>query len=777
LADKKPKTSKPRPGARKTKRKAPARPMPTRDQVLAFIRESPQPVGKREIARAFHLKGSDKIPLKALLKDLAAEGLLDRQAKRKIAARGTLPAVAVIEVMGLDEDGELLARPVAWESPKAPPTIYLAPDKRSRAALAPGDRVLAKLQRVDDRTYEARTIRRIAKVERRILGIYEVGDAGGRLRPTDRRARSDYVLRPEHTAGAQPGELVLAEVRPGPPRARMREVRVLERLGPVGDARSLSLIAIHEHDLPVDFPPEAVAEAEAAKAMSLGDRTDLRTLPLVTIDGADARDFDDAVWAEADTDKRNKDGWHIMVAIADVAAYVRPGSALDRSAFDRGNSAYFPDRVVPMLPEALSNGWCSLRPDEDRPCLVAEMWLDAEGSLRKHRFHRALMRSAARLTYEQVQAARDGHPDSLTEPLQQSVLAPLYGAYDALLAARETRGTLDLDLPERRVVLAKDGTVATIEARERLDSHRLIEEFMITANVAAAERLEALHQPCMYRVHDQPDPVKIEALRQVLDSLDMRLAKGQVIRPRTLTQILHKARQSPAAHMVNMLVLRSQSQAVYSPANIGHFGLALARYAHFTSPIRRYADLLVHRALIRGLKLGKDGLPPDADGRLAEIGEHISATERRAAVAERDAVDRLTASFLQDKIGTIFAATVNGVTRFGLFVTLDDSGADGLVPMSLLPDDFYDHVEAQHALVGRRWGREFRLGERVRVRLREAEPITGGLILELIEGEERKGTTARRDNKDKRKPMHPSRPSKKRPAKKKPSGKRRKKGK
>jgi len=405
------------------------------------------------------------------------------------------------------------------------------------------------------------------------------------------------------------------------------------------------------------------------------------------------------------------------------------------------------------------------------------MWLDAEGSLRKHRFHRALMRSAARLTYEQVQAARDGHPDSLTEPLQQSVLAPLYGAYSALLAAREKRGTLDLDLPERRVVLAKDGTVATIEARERLDSHRLIEEFMITANVAAAERLEALHQPCMYRVHDQPDPVKIEALRQVLDSLDMRLAKGQVIRPRTLTQILHKARQSPAAHMVNMLVLRSQSQAVYSPANIGHFGLALARYAHFTSPIRRYADLLVHRALIRGLKLGKDGLPPDADGRLVEIGEHISATERRAAVAERDAIDRFTAAFLQDKVGTIFAAAINGVTRFGLFVTLDDSGADGLVPMSLLPDDFYDHVEAQHALVGRRWGREFRLGERVRVRLREAEPITGGLILELIEGEERKGTTARRDNKDKRKPMHPSRPSKKRPAKKKPSGKRRKKGK
>ncbi|MHA1599649.1 MAG: ribonuclease R [Alphaproteobacteria bacterium] len=784
MADKKPKTKTPKPrpprkGGAKGKRKAPAGRFPTRDEVLAFIQESPTPVGKREIARAFGLKGSNKIPLKALLKDLAAEGLLERQPKRKIASRGALPPVAVIEVIGIDEDGELLARPAAWDSPEAPPTIYLAPDKRSRAALAPGDRILAKLQRIDARTYEARTIRRIAKVDRRILGVYEIGDAGGRLRPTDRRARDDYILRSEHAAGAKPGELVLAEVRPGPPRARqrearLREVRVLERLGPVGDARNLSLIAIHEHELPVDFPPEALAEAEAAKAMPLGARTDLRTLPLITIDGADARDFDDAIWAEADTGKRNPNGWHIMVAIADVAAYVRPGSALDRAAFDRGTSAYFPDRVVPMLPEALSNGWCSLKPNEDRPCLVAEMWLDAEGSLRKHRFHRALMRSAARLTYEQVQAAHDGHPDTLTEPLRETVLAPLYGAYEALLKARETRGTLDLDLPERRVVMAADGTVAAIEARERLDSHRLIEEFMIAANVAAAERLEALRQPCMYRVHDQPDPVKIEALRQILDSLGVRLAKGQNIRPRVLNQILHKVRQSPAAHMVNMLVLRSQSQAVYSPANIGHFGLALTRYAHFTSPIRRYADLLVHRAMIRGLGLGKDGLPPDADGRFTEIGEHISATERRAAVAERDATDRFTAAFLQGKIGTIFAGAINGVTRFGLFVTLDDSGADGLVPMSLLPDDFYDHVEAQHALIGRRWGRVFRLGERVQIRLREAEPVTGGLILELIESDDQTGGKS-----DKRESARPHRPGKKtgkkHPPKKKPSGKRRRK--
>jgi ribonuclease R len=432
-----------------------------------------------------------------------------------------------------------------------------------------------------------------------------------------------------------------------------------------------------------------------------------------------------------------------------------------------------------MLPEALSNGWCSLKPAEDRSCLVAEMWLEADGSVRKHRFHRALMRSAARLTYEQVQAAQDGYPDTHTAPLRDSVLAPLYGAYGALLRARERRGTLDLELPERKVVLGSEGTVVAIEARERLDSHRLIEEFMIAANVAAAERLESLRQPCMYRVHDQPDPVKIEALRQILDGLGIKLPRGQVMRPRVLTDILHKVRSLPAARMINELVLRTQSQAVYSPTNIGHFGLALPRYAHFTSPIRRYADLLVHRAMIRGLGLGPDGLPPGAEGHMAEAGEHISGTERRAAAAERDAVDRFTAAYLQDKVGTILAGAVNGVTRFGLFVTLDESGADGLVPMSLLPDDFYTHVEAEHCLVGRRWGRVFRLGERLQVRLREAEPATGGLILEVVEGDDDDATETR-DAKPGRlgqpRSAHgPGKAGKQGPPKKKPSGKPRRK--
>jgi ribonuclease R len=402
--------------------------------------------------------------------------------------------------------------------------------------------------------------------------------------------------------GAEPGELVLAEVRQGRPRLGLREVRVTERLGAPGGTRTLSLIAIHEHELPVEFSPEALDEATAAGPAELGKRTDLRALPLVTIDGADARDFDDAVWAEPDPDPGNPGGWHILVAIADVAWYVRPGGALDRAAFERGNSAYFPDRVVPMLPEALSTGWCSLNPDEDRPCLAAEMWIDGSGKARKHRFLRGLMRSAARLTYEQIQAARDGDREAVAEALHEPAIAPLYGAYESLLEARRARGTLELDLPERRVVLDEAGAVAAIERRERLDSHRLIEEFMIAANIAAARELETRRRPCMYRVHDQPDPVRIEALRQVLDSLDLRLARGQVMRAKLLNRVIERAKAHPAAAMVNMLVLRAQAQALYSPDNIGHFGLALTHYAHFTSPIRRYADLLVHRALIAGLE-------------------------------------------------------------------------------------------------------------------------------------------------------------------------------
>jgi ribonuclease R len=718
-------------------------PFPSKEQVLAFIRESPTPVGKREIARAFHLKGSDRIPLKALLKELEREGAVDRGRNRRVGAAGELPEVTVVQIIGPDEDGDLWARPVELRADDAEPKILVLEPKRGEPhadhghkPLGPGDRVLVRLTRIDADEYEARPIRRLESRAARVVGVVtRAGDGSLRITPADKRIRTEFMIDARGLHGIKSGEIVLAEVEPlrqgralGTPKAR-----VVERLGRTGEARSVSLISIAAHGIPTDFPPAALAQAAAAGPATLGQRSDLRNIPLVTIDGEDARDFDDAVHATPDTDPKNPGGWKLLVAIADVAHYVREGDALDKSARERGNSVYFPDRVVPMLPEELSNGWCSLRPDEDRPVMAVEIVIDAEGRKRQHHFLRGLMRSAARLTYERAQAAIDGRTDAVTALLLEPVIKPLYGAFRALQKARAARGTLELDLPERKVVLDGNGAVLKIDARERLDSHRLIEEFMIAANVAAAEALEKRRWPCMYRVHDQPDPSRIEALREFLEGLELRLPRGQVIRPAHFTRLLSNAAKTPYADMINSLVLRAQSQAVYSPENLGHFGLALSRYAHFTSPIRRYADLLVHRALIAAYNFGEEGLDREVKG-FKELGDHISATERRAAAAEREAVDRYTAAFLSGRIGEIFSGRISGVIRAGLFVALDETGADGIIPVSSLPNDFYDHDEARHALVGRRWGEVYRLGDRVQVRLVAAQPLTGGITFELIEG-------------------------------------------
>jgi ribonuclease R len=724
--------------------------LPTREAILAFIRESPTPVGKREIARAFHLKGDDRIALKALLKDLEQEGTVERNRGRRLAPPASLPAVAILEVSGIDTDGEVLARPLDWQHPEPPPRIYMQPERRGHPALTTGDRVLAQLRRISDQVYKGRTLRRLEGASTaRVLGIYENTPSGARLRPTDKRQRAEFLVTPAQTAGAQPGELVLAEILPST-RLGLKHAKVIERLGDMRNPRSVSLIAIHSHDLPTVFPEAAIKEAESAAPPTLEGRDDLRSYPLVTIDGADARDFDDAVWAEPDPD--HPGGWHLLVAIADVAFYVRPGRPLDRAAYERGNSAYFPDRVVPMLPEALSNDLCSLRPHEDRACLAVHLWIDRTGRLVRHRFVRGLMRSAARLTYEQVQAAWDGHPDDTTGPLLDPVIKPLYGAYETLAAARLDRGTLELDLPERQVKLDDSGRVLSIGIRARYDSHRLIEEFMICANVAAAEALEARGAPCMYRIHDQPSQDKLEALREFLDSLNYSLARG-VLKPSNFTQILRRAADTPEAHVISQVILRSQAQAAYDPQNIGHFGLALQRYAHFTSPIRRYADLIVHRALIRAYGLGPGGLDDEAVERLGDVAEHISRTERRAAEAERDAVDRYTAAFLADRIGATFSGRITGVTRFGLFVELDENGADGIVPISTLPDDHYDHEEHRHALVGRRWGRVYSLGAAVKVKLLEADPVLGSTVFGLLsaEGEDQPWAAGGRMAKTKRK--------------------------
>ncbi|HEX4193611.1 MAG TPA: ribonuclease R [Stellaceae bacterium] len=597
-------------------------------------------------------------------------------------------------------------------------------------ALGVGERALVRFAH-GEAGWEARIIRALDTVPDRIVGVYRLTGNSGRIEPTNRKERREFRVARDDSKDARDGEIVLAALKPGS-RFGAPEARVIERVGDSSNPRAFSLIAIHSYDIPTDFPVEAVSLAEAAKPVTLGERDDLRRIPLVTIDGADARDFDDAVFAERDPE--TKDGWHAIVAIADVAYYVRPSDALDREAEKRGNSVYFPDRVVPMLPEALSNELCSLKPGVDRACMAVHLWFDDNGHLHRHRFVRGLMRSAARLTYEEVQQAIDAKPSDHTAPVLEPVLRPLYGAYAALNRAWRQRGALDLDLPERRIQLDDSGKVLRIEPRARLDSHRLIEEFMVTANVAAAETLDRLHKPCLYRVHDAPDPTKIAALSEFLAEIGIpgvKLAKGQVIRPRHFNDILHKIAGTAYATLVPQLVLRSQAQAIYSPTNIGHFGLALRHYAHFTSPIRRYADLTVHRALIDGLKLGDAGATV-SEKDLFSVGEHVSMTERRAAAAERNASDRYISAFLSDRVGAEFSARINGVTRAGLFVTLNDTGADGLIPIRSLPSDYYDHDEKLHRLVGRRFGRSFSLGEAVTVQLVEANIVTGSLRFNLV---------------------------------------------
>ncbi|CAA6605338.1 Ribonuclease R [Rhodospirillaceae bacterium LM-1] len=708
-------------------------PFPTKQQLLDFIRETPGEVGKREIARAFHIGPADKQALKVLMREMVDDGMLERGRKRRVARPGALSDTVIVEVTGTDTDGELIAKPIAWEQEGRPPRILLAPERRGQGgAIGVGDRVLAKLRRINDHLYEARPIRRLAAEPSRVLGVFEPGVGGdGRLLSVEKRDRAEYMIGREDAVGLQKGELVLAELLPGR-HYGMRLVKPVERLGDMKQPRAVSLIAIHARGIPAVFPESTLKQAEDCKATPLGEREDLRQIPLVTIDGEDARDFDDAVFAEPDTDPKNPGGWRLLVAIADVAWYVRTGDALDSEARKRGNSVYFPDRVVPMLPEALSNGWCSLKPDEDRGTMAVRITIDADGNILRHAFTRGLMRSAARLTYEQVEAAHKGNPGDAIKPLMARSIEPLFGAFACLMKARERRGVLDLNVTERKVLLDNEGRVTGIVPRQQLDSHRLIEEFMIAANVAVAETLEKMHLPCMYRVHAEPAQDKLESLREFLSSMSLNLAKGQHLTPAHFNQILAKVKGTPNEELVNQVVLRSQAQAIYAPENVGHFGLNLRRYAHFTSPIRRYADLLVHRALIKGLKAGGGALQPDEMENFAATAEHISGTERRAAAAERDAIDRYTALFLSDRVGALFEGRIGGVTRFGLFVTLADTGADGLVMASSLPGDYYVHDERSHSLIGRRTRKAYRLGDPVTVRLMEAVPVTGGLRFEIV---------------------------------------------
>lgn len=713
--------------------------LPSRDEIAAFVAAAPGKVGKREIARAFGLKSSEKSELKRVMAELEEGGTLTRRGRvvRATGLSGTLMA----EIVGRDRDGEFLAEPVDREEHGDGPAsrIVLTSGRRMGQQPPPGvgDRVLVRMDGLaEDGRPTGRVVKSLGRTRGRAsgLGVFRaLPGGGGRLVPVDKKsAGREMTIRPGDENGAEEGDLVSVSLVGsggfGPTAAVVRE-----RLGSVRSEKAVSLVAIHTHGIPHVFSSAALAEAERAPIATLKGREDWRNLPLVTIDPADAKDHDDAVHAAPDADPDNEGGHVVTVAIADVAAYVREGSALDREGLERGNSVYFPDRVVPMLPERISNDLCSLRVSEARPALAVRMVFGRDGRKRRHGFHRVLMRSAAKLSYLQAQAAIDGRPDDATGPILEGVLRPLWAAYAALALARDARGPLQLDLPERKILLAPDGTVDRVTVPERLDAHRLIEEFMIAANVAAAETLEKARSPLIYRVHGEPSLEKIRALGEVLASVGLKAPKSGALRPALFNGILRQVKGTRHETFINEVVLRSQAQAEYAAANEGHFGLNLRRYAHFTSPIRRYADLVVHRALIAAERLGPDGLDGGASTEaLSRIAEAISVTERRAMVAERETVDRLIAFHLADRVGATFTGRVSGVVRAGLFVKLADTGADGFVPASTIGADYYRHDEKRHALVGERSGETYRLGDPVEVKLVEAAPVAGALRFELL---------------------------------------------
>lgn len=711
---------------------------PNSAEILAYIKDNPDKATKRDIAKAFGIKGQDRIHLKKMLKQLGDAGLISGTKKRYQEA-DELPSVLVADILERDLDGELLATPAKWENAEATaPKILIIPSKKDKAKTPGiGDRALV---RIIDRNgdgdqkpaYSANVIKILDKSPVSILGVVKFGshsEALPRLLPVDRKQREMEI---DQLGDAQDGDLVEARVvkfgRYGDSRAH-----ILSRIGSLKSEKAISHIAIHEQEIPHIFPDDVLAQAEQASQTKPDEyREDWRDIPLITIDPADAKDHDDAVFAETDQNPANQGGFIVTIAIADVSYYVQPQSALDREALNRGNSVYFPDRVVPMLPERISNDLCSLKENCDRPALAVKIWIKSNGEKIKHRFHRIMMRSHGSLSYDEAQEAIDGAPSERSHRVLDNTLKPLWAAYNALKQERKHREPLDLNVTERKIKLDENGRVENVVVPSRLDAHKLIEEFMILANVAAAEALESKKTPLIYRAHDAPSLAKLEALRDFLSTIEMQIPKAGNIRPQHFNRILHAVKDENHERLTNQVILRSQAQAEYSPENYGHFGLNLKRYAHFTSPIRRYADLMVHRALVSSFGLGEGGLGDIDIETLGDISKHISMSERRAMAAERATNDRLIADWLSDKVGAKFKGRVGGVTKAGLFITLDDTGADGFVPISTLGDDYYHYDEARHCLSGERRGSTYTLGDSVEVELIEARPFAGSLRFEML---------------------------------------------
>ena len=740
--------------SKKDKRKTRPNSLPNRDELIAYIRENNSTTIRRDIARTFGVRGAERAKLRRMLLELQNDGLIERSKRQKWKPSDRLPPVTVIEVYDIDEDGHPLVRPVNWDESIPLPFIELKNGSRDLKAPGLGDRVLCRLQPSGERHYKAIPMRHVSKETKEIIGVFRKTKEGGLLESIERRNSKDIFISETQRGDAEDGELVLASLIPGR-YLGMSRAKVIKRICDASSSGAISLIAIYEADIPFEFTESLLTAAENLESPKDIDRKDLREIPLITIDGVDARDFDDAVFAEPDQNIDNPDGWHIIVAIADVSWFVKPNSIIDREAYKRGNSVYFPDRVIPMLPPALSNNLCSLLPNQERACLAVDLWISKAGVLLNHKFQRAIIKSFGRFNYEQVENIYNGD----SSPIPRSHIENLYMAFESLSQERKNRGTLELDLPERKIVLEKEGNIKSIDVIKRLNSHRLIEEFMITANIAAGIELTGLKLPAMFRIHDEPNQEKLEELRKVLVEFKTNLPKSKIYRASDFNTLLAKLNKTPNSQLINELILRSQSRAEYSPQNIGHFGLNIRKYAHFTSPIRRYADLLVHRGLIRGLGLDsntnyEDQLPDNTNDDFIEIGEHISATDRRAVGAERNANDRYTAEYLSNHLGELHTGVISGVTKAGLFIRLDSIGAEGFVPASRLTGNRYLFDSKKHTLSNNRLGIKYRLGENVEIKIIEANGIKSSSIFEINDESEnikhQKKKTTRHNRKSKK---------------------------
>ncbi len=704
----------------------------TRERVLAYLADNPSHTTKRDIARGMGVHGEARKALREILKSLEADGKLNRVGKRAFARADTIPPTGVVQFTRVDDQGDLVGRMTGRDGPFGPDIIYYGPrGKRRDPDPGVGDRALCDVSEGRDGLWRAKMIKRLETARPDLLGVFKASERGGRVESASRKDKRTLMIAPGDTGDAADGDLVRCEALEERGYG-LKKGRIVEVLGEASDPKAASLLAMAAHNIPDRFDPDLIAAAENAKALPC-KRVDLTQTPLITIDPSDARDHDDAVFAEPDRDENNQGGWRLLVAIADVAAYVRRGTALDDEACKRANSTYFPDRVAPMLPEALSADQCSLREGELRDCMALEIIIDRNGRKKRHTFIRATMRSASKIAYEEAQAAIDGKDvEAVTPALLEDVLKPLWAAYGSLTIQRKLRDPLDLDLPERKIEMSPEGKVVGVRVRERLDAHRLIEEFMVLANVCAAETLEAKKSPLIYRVHDEPSDEKIHGLSTFLDTIGIKWARGERTTPTRFNRLLEQARKDDRENEISEIVLRSQSQAIYSPDNLGHFGLNLARYAHFTSPIRRYSDLIVHRALIAALDMGEDGLTQEEAVRLEEISGHLVERERASMAAEREANDRYLTAFLADRIGAEFGGRITGVQKFGLFVKLNETGADGFIPAARISQAYWTFDEAASALVSERSGERYELGQTVRVKLAEADTLTGSVLLEML---------------------------------------------